>query len=261
MTASPLVPDAQRPEALLAAALAVDGARPLVTFYDDATGERVELSVATMDNWVAKTANLIVDGLAAPPGGRVTVGLPVHWQSAVWLLAAWSAGTVVAPGGDPDGAAVAVTEPAEASAAVAAGASEVVVASLRPLGAPVAGSLPAGALDYAVEIPAYGDRFRPVRAPEAASPALQVGGSVLTGREVARAALGWALPPGSRVLSTLPYTASLEAIMAGLLAPLAAGGSVVLCRNADPDALGRRSAVERVTATAGTDLQGLPRLC
>ena len=35
--------------------------RPVVTFYDDATGERVELSAATYANWVAKTAGLLQD--------------------------------------------------------------------------------------------------------------------------------------------------------------------------------------------------------
>ena len=44
-------------------------ARPLVTFYDDATGERVELSVATYANWVAKTAGLAQDELDVERGG------------------------------------------------------------------------------------------------------------------------------------------------------------------------------------------------
>ena len=33
--------------------------QPLVTFYDDATGERTELSGITVGNWVAKTGNLL----------------------------------------------------------------------------------------------------------------------------------------------------------------------------------------------------------
>ena len=49
--------------AALAATLRTDPGRPLVTFYDDATGERVELSVATYANWVAKTAGLVQDEL------------------------------------------------------------------------------------------------------------------------------------------------------------------------------------------------------
>ncbi len=59
------------PADLLRSALASDPGRPLVTFYDDATGERVELSVATFANWVAKTANLLQADPAAEPGDRV----------------------------------------------------------------------------------------------------------------------------------------------------------------------------------------------
>jgi uncharacterized protein (TIGR03089 family) len=47
--------------AVLADLLRRDPGRPLVTFYDDATGERVELSVATYANWVAKTSSLLVE--------------------------------------------------------------------------------------------------------------------------------------------------------------------------------------------------------
>ena len=49
---------------VFADAIATDPTRPLLTFYDDATGERTELSGATLANWVAKTANLLVDGSA-----------------------------------------------------------------------------------------------------------------------------------------------------------------------------------------------------
>ena len=46
---------------LFAAAVAADPTRPLLTYYDDATGERTELSGTSLANWVAKTANLLVD--------------------------------------------------------------------------------------------------------------------------------------------------------------------------------------------------------
>jgi len=39
--------------------IARDASLPLMTFYDDATGERTELSGATLANWVSKTANLL----------------------------------------------------------------------------------------------------------------------------------------------------------------------------------------------------------
>ena len=56
------------PTHLLDAALRRDPARPLITFYDDATDERTELSVTTFANWVAKTANLARDDLGLEPG-------------------------------------------------------------------------------------------------------------------------------------------------------------------------------------------------
>src|SRR5690349_24075703 len=79
------------------AAVVADRAdQPLITFYDDATGERTELSGATLTNWVAKTANLLVDGLGLAPGDRATAWLPPHWQTAAVLLGAWTAGLTVA---------------------------------------------------------------------------------------------------------------------------------------------------------------------
>src|SRR3954451_2426030 len=83
------------PAALLAAARDRDPARPLVTHYDDSTGERVELSATTLDNWVAKTANLLQDEFDVGPGSTVAVALPVHWQTATVLLGVWSCGAAV----------------------------------------------------------------------------------------------------------------------------------------------------------------------
>src|SRR4051794_14518536 len=91
MTAS-TVPD------LVTSLLRSDPARPLVTFYDDDTGERVELSVKTFENWVAKTANLLQGDLSADPGEHVWLLLPTHWQSAVWVCAAAACGVTVSTG-------------------------------------------------------------------------------------------------------------------------------------------------------------------
>ncbi len=55
---------------VLARRLADDPGRPLVTFYDDATGERTELSVATWANWVAKVSSLLVEELDVEHGSR-----------------------------------------------------------------------------------------------------------------------------------------------------------------------------------------------
>ncbi|BFO22122.1 hypothetical protein SHKM778_85100 [Streptomyces sp. KM77-8] len=106
-----------------------------MTFYDDATGERVELSVATFANWVAKTANLLQDELSVEPGDRVALLLPAHWQTAVWLLACASVGAVADVAGDPAAADVVVSGPDPESLSAARGCSGPRVAlALRPLG-------------------------------------------------------------------------------------------------------------------------------
>jgi hypothetical protein len=61
------------------------------------------------------------------------------------------------------------------------------------------------------------------------------------------------------VLSTLPLD-TVDGLDAGLLVPLAAGGSVVLVGSADEARLAERCATEKVTHTAGATVAGLPRL-
>ena len=68
------------------------GDKPFLTWYDDHRDERIELSYRTFDNWVAKTANLLVDELGAEPGDRVGAVLVDHWQTPVVLAACWRAG-------------------------------------------------------------------------------------------------------------------------------------------------------------------------
>ncbi|MFF0278636.1 TIGR03089 family protein [Streptomyces sp. NPDC004330] len=242
------------PADLLRSALAADPARPLVTFYDDATGERVELSVATFANWVAKTANLLQGELSAAPGDRLALLLPAHWQTAVWLLACSSVGVVAEVGGDPADADLVVAGP-DALDAGRACSGERIALSLAPLGRRFPAA-PAGYADYAVEVPGQGDRFAPFVPVDAAAPALVVDGLELGGAQLverARAdaeALG--LTPGARLLSGLGYE-GWKGLSTGLYAPLAAGGSVVLCRNLDrlaADALAQRVESERVTVTA-----------
>jgi uncharacterized protein (TIGR03089 family) len=257
-------PSSSRRPALaeLPLARAAGPAAPLVTFYDDATGERIELSGRTFGNWVAKTANLLVDGLGAQPGDRVALALPPHWQTAVWLFACWSAGLVAAPVEMPldpqapgvDGAAVvAATEPDLPRALEAGGAPEIVGLSLHALGGPL-GDCPPGVTDYAVEVRSYGDRFVPPVSVKPDTPALCVMSITLTAAELVAEALSdvdkYRLDASTRVLTTGPYH-TVEGLSAGLLAPIAAGGSVVIGRNIDKTALDRRISLEHVTAVTG----------
>ncbi|WP_326597012.1 TIGR03089 family protein [Streptomyces sp. NBC_01803] len=239
------------PADLLRSALASDAARPLVTYYDDATGERVELSAATLANWVAKTANLLQDELSALPGDRLALLLPAHWQTAVWLLATAATGVVAELEGDPAEADLVVTGP-DALEAARACRGERVALSLRPLGARFA-QPPAGFTDYAVAVPAQPDTFAAYDPPGPDHTALVTGGRELTGREVVERAHADAaergLGPGDRLMSLAPF-GTWEGVSAGLYAPLAVGASVVLCRNAerlDAAALAARRESERVT--------------
>ncbi|MFJ4810079.1 TIGR03089 family protein [Streptomyces longwoodensis] len=246
------------PADLLRSALAADPARPLVTFYDDATGERVELSVATFANWVAKTANLLQDGMSAEPGDRVALLLPAHWQTAVWLVACSSVGVVADVAGDPARADLVVAGP-DGMEAGRACKGERYALSLAPLGRRFVPGPPQGYADYAVEVPTYGDRFVPYAPVDPEEPALIVAGAEYTGAEIVERARGEAealglLGPGSRLLSGRGYD-TWEGLSAGLYAPLASGGSVVLCRHLDQaseETLTRRIDTERVTATART---------
>lgn len=232
------------PADLLRSALAADPGRPLVTFYDDATGERVELSVATFANWVAKTSNLLQGDLAAAPGDRVVLLLPAHWQTAVWLLACASVGVVADVGGDPASADVVVSGPDSLEAARACSGERIALA-LRPLGGRFP-QPPEGFVDYAVEVPGQGDRFVPFAPVDPDEPALVVAGREFSGAEVVERAR--AEGSGDRVLSGLSYD-TWDGVCAGLYGPLANGGSVVLCRHLErlgEEGLAKRVEDERV---------------
>lgn len=241
------------PADLIAVALRRNPAGPLLTFYDDATGERTELSATTLANWVAKTANLLRDDVGAAPGDRVAVLLPAHWQTAAVLFGAWSAGAVV--GTDPDGAAAAFTRDVPA----AAGADEVFALSLAPLGRGFTGGPPAGARDYSTDVRAMGDTWSGPAVGDAA-PALETADGVVTAGDLVEIAVRRAgelgLAAGDRLLSTAPWDTATD-WLDGLVVPFAAGASVVICANPDPEVLGMRVEAERVTATLGTTVPGV----
>jgi uncharacterized protein (TIGR03089 family) len=236
---------ASGPPALLDAALRRDPARPLLTFYDDATGERAELSVATFATWVAKTANLLRDDLGFGPGRTVSVELPVHWQAAVWFQAAWALGASVVPSGQADVAVISYDGPAPGSA------DDVVALGLGPLGLPRAdGAPPPGtSLDYDREIAAHGDRFVPTAQPDPAAPALVLDGRAHSGADLVELTRRAApLPAGARLLLTEPLR-DLPSLLGGLLVPLGTEVTAVLVRHLDPSRLAARVAEEGIIAT------------
>lgn len=251
MTAPKIATD---PAGLLRARVESDPSRPFVTFYDDAKGERVELSARVFDNWVAKTANFLVDGLGAQPGDKVVLALPEHWQTLVWLMASWSAGLHVHldDPGEVEGPYLLAVAEENLAEVDESQAEEVIGLSLHALGGPMA-DVPPGVTDYAVEVRAHGDRFRPERS-FADDPLLSVTKTTYSGTDLVTGARtsadGWALDARDRVLVHVPITTH-PGVLITLLAPLASGSSVIIQRNFDKASLDRRLTLEHVTAVAG----------
>lgn len=224
-------------DSLLGPILARDPAGPRVTYYDLATGERIELSAVTLANWAAKTANLLRDELGAEPGSVVAVLLPAHWQTAAVLLGAWWAGARVVLGGQ--GAEVAFTT---ADRVGEADADEVAVLSLDPFGRPVPDLAP-GLVDYATAVRVHGDHFR--AGPDAGGLDGWDAREVLARATASGAAAGWSAT--DRVLSTRDW-ASAQDVVEGFAAVLAAGASLVQVAHPQSERLARVEASEKVTA-------------
>ncbi|HET9875780.1 MAG TPA: TIGR03089 family protein [Mycobacterium sp.] len=226
--------------------LRADPVGPRITYYDDASGERIELSAATLANWAAKTGNLLRNELGAGPESRVAVLLPAHWQTAAVLFGTWWIGAQVMLDGPWDVAADIALCTAErldeADAAVAGSGGEVAVLSLDPFGRSVP-DLPPGVTDYATAVRVHGDQIDPERHP---GPALagHSADEVLTACEKAAAAAG--LTSSDRVWSAGSWDTA-SGLVNNMLAVLAVGASLVQVGNPDPAAQQRRRTAERVT--------------
>src|SRR5215475_3146513 len=222
-----------------------DPARPVLTFYDDATGERTELSGATLDNWVAKTANLLVDDLDLGPGQWAAIGLPPHWQTAAVYLACWTIGLAVTTAPDPAEVAFVAANGARPPVGDDWPAIERYVLGLHPLGLRLP-SVPEGYLDYSSEVRTHGDHFAPRQQITPATPALRWTDANAATHERTQAevctdaverATRLGMPRSGRVLID---TDSHPDPIDWLVAPLAAGATVVLCAHTNAAALDAR---------------------
>ncbi|MGB9251074.1 MAG: TIGR03089 family protein [Mycobacterium sp.] len=223
--------------------LRADPVGPRITYYDDATGERIELSAVTLANWAAKTGNLLRDELGGGPASRVAVLLPAHWQTAAVLFGVWWIGADVLLDGHKGIAAdIALCTAERLDEADATGAAEVAVLSLDAFGRPAA-DLPIGVTDYATAVRVHSDQIVAEQHP----------GPALAGRAVEqvlnacrKTAAATALTADDRVLSTAPWSTP-DDVVDGMLSVLAVGGSLVYVANADPAALARKAETEKVT--------------
>lgn len=233
--------------AILDPIMRADPVGPRITYYDDATGERIELSAATLANWAAKTGNLLRDELGAGPGSRIAVLLPAHWQTAAVLFGAWWIGAEVLlteSDGTADVALCTADRIGAADAAVADSGGEVVVLSLDPFGRP-APDLPVGVTDYATAVPVHGDQIAPEPRP---GPALAgtAPEEVLAACEKSAAATG--VTAVDRVWSANDWGTPTD-LIDNMLAVFAAGASLVQVCHPDPGAQQRRRDTEKVTRT------------
>lgn len=228
---------------VLAQRLRQDPGRPLVTFYDHATGERVELSATTWANWVAKAGSLLVDELGLERGDRLGIDLPPHWLGTVFLGAAWSAGLVVVPAPEPGADLEAVVCGPDTVGAWAdqASGTAVLACALLPLGVRFADPLPAGVHDVGVEIWSQPDAFLAYDPPSGEDLAIAPD---VTQAGLWREAAAGTLVGSGRLLSV----ANPVAEPATFCEPLTQGGSLVLVARAEQGQLEAAYAAERATA-------------
>lgn len=153
------------PTQLLHALRSNNPTSPRLTWYGP-DSERVEFSGRVLENWVAKTANYLVDELDAEPGTVIALDLPLHWRSLVWMLATWAVGAtaVTADGAGAFSAGadiIATASPAAVHSQLsgAKGDPLVVAVALPALQMRWMGELPPRTLDYSGDVRSHADVF------------------------------------------------------------------------------------------------------
>ncbi len=225
----------------------------LITFRDDATGERAGLTATEVGGWAAATAALLTEECGLNPGDRAAVLLPPHWQTAAVLLGAWAAGLEVSFRGWATAGLSPAGDPLEVSFVdarrVGSWLDEVPAATHRfvlGLGSSAAPAdpVPAGYRDFPTAVRPHLGAESP-QPPAGAHQPASVDGTTFGeyGAVAADIAAMHGITRGDRVL----VDAAKEEPLFWLLAPLSVGASVVICKNLDRDRLEARITEERVT--------------
>jgi len=236
---------------LLAAALRSDPARPAVTWLHPASGARVELSVVTVANWVAKTGGLLQDGLDVAAGDRVRLSLPAHWAAVTWALGCWTVGAVVEPDDGPAGPDPDVEVVGDDRLPRTGG--QLVVVGLGAFGGPASGGgRYVGAVDAGTEVLGHPDQLVVYDPPGPTTPALLSASGTLDQQTLLARARARAdrigLGQGGRLLTDTPPTTA-AGLLEVVLAPVVRAGAVVLLA-------GRCDAatVDRLAGSEGADV-------
>jgi len=234
------------PEQLFADLLRARPANPFVTYYDEATGERSELSAKSLANWVAKTHHLLSDELGLGPGDTALLGLPLHWISVPIVLGCLTAGVALTDGGAADVAFV--TDTADHIDATSR-PTEVFAVNAARAAVGYGDAPPSGSADYVAAVRPQPDTWASVQFAATPHDPCIDGRSR---RDVAvlaqQRAMQLGVGPSARVLTSRPWRTPDDWVDT-LLAPLAVTGSVVYVVNCTDEAvLERRAAQERVTS-------------
>jgi uncharacterized protein (TIGR03089 family) len=230
------------PERQFADLLRADPTRPFVTYYDEASGERSELSAKSLANWVAKTHHLLGDELGLGVGDTALLALPAHWISVPILLGCLTAGLALTTSGDADVAFVSEDTAADAGTVV-----DVYAIATGNAAHGLRDDAPAGVQDYVAAVRPQPDAWAGVQLAAGPDDPCLPG---LTRGEVVDRALAAGLPEHARLLTTRADFGPPDWLDV-LFAPLAVAGSVVIVRNCSDDSvLDRRAAQERVTVRA-----------
>lgn len=128
---------------------------PALLWYS-VPGERIELSGRVLNNWVAKTANLLVDECDLEANQLLALPKRLHWRSLILALAALRVGAEITFDGERSAQVFAAFDPAECAKA---DAEHRLVLASEPLAPRFNGELPVWTLDYAAEVRLHPDVY------------------------------------------------------------------------------------------------------
>ncbi|MEV8512500.1 TIGR03089 family protein [Dactylosporangium sp. NPDC051484] len=226
---------------------------PLLTYCDDATGERTELSATELGGWAARAAGLLREGCGLGAGDRAAVLLPPHWLTAAALLGAWSAGIALSFRGRATAGLPVLEAGGDGPFDATFVAADRIGSWLEDIPAAThqfafcTGSPPEGYRDFRADLAAYSPHV-PAYGRTRGSDAASVDGISYGqwGTIAAGIAERLGLRAGDRLLVD---AAEDDHPVKWLLAPLSAGASVVVCANATKEALRARAGAEGISHT------------
>ncbi len=235
--------------------LSLDPAAPLVTDLDLIAGTRVELSVTSSCNGVAKAAHLfggLAEELGRPP--RLGLALEPHWQTWTLAMGAWAIGAEVAIDADVDRLSRTTLDglvlgPEWVTEPPADVPDNVWVSRLHPFGLPFDAAPPFPLEDLTTALRAQPDEPPPPHVRVEATP------------DAGADALSMDVGPDARILTMLPW-GSPAGVRCAFSLPLEHRRGVILVRGVGDDTqdLARTAADEGAVVTAGLELPGCVRI-